>query len=71
MRESLKDAVNVGALCQVITSPIVALSLLLIARSTAMAKVSRPIVVPSESPTWPPTVMKGHFSILRYLGFVS
>lgn len=27
--------------------------------ASATAKVSRPVVIPSESPTWPPTVMKG------------
>lgn len=65
------DVVNVGTLCQVITSLIVTLSLLLVAQSTATAKASRHIVIPSKSPTWPPTVMKGRFSILRYLGLVS
>ena len=53
MRDGITDVVYVGTFCQVIPSPIVTLSLLLIARSTATAKVSQLIVVPNASPTWP------------------
>ena len=54
-RQSLPD---VGKLCQVSFSYFATPSLLIIARSTAMAKVSLLIVVLNELPTWPPTAMK-------------
>ena len=56
-----------GISCLVNFPPLVTLSSLLIAQSTAAAKVSLHIV-PNELPTWPSMVM---FSILRYLGCVS